>query len=176
MTGTIAVLTTVFALGVQVPEQQQQQQQQQQQAPPAKPAPPSAAQADAAKAVTFTGCVIAAPDREDSFQLVQAAPDPATPVGTSGAPAAWAVPAYLLLGGSVSAEHLGKTVEIVGTIDAAPAPAAPAPVQADPKKAGDTTSRTQQEAPAAGQLQVQSLKIVAATCTPKQKDQQAKGK
>lgn len=165
MTGTFVVLTTVFALGLQV----------QQQAPPVKPAPPSA-EADAAKTVTFTGCVIAAPDREDSFQLVQAAPDPAKPVGTSGAPApaVWAVPAYLLLGGNVGAEHVAKTVEIVGTIDAAPAPAAAA--QADPKKTGDTTSRTPQEAPAVGQLQVQSVKIVAPTCTPKQKDQQARDK
>lgn len=167
MTGMFVILTTVLAVGLQAPQQQQQQQQQQ--APPAKPAPPSAAQADAAKAVTFTGCVIAAPDREDSFQLVPAAPDPAKPVGTSGTAPAWAVPAYLLLGGNVSAEHLTKTVEIVGTIDPAPAPAAPAPAQSDPKKAGDTTSRAQNAPPAPGQLHVQSVKVIADTCTPRQK-------
>jgi hypothetical protein len=157
MTATL-ILTAALALGVQ-----QQQQQQQQTPPPAAPVPAAAAQkADAPAAVMFTGCVIAAPDREDSFQLVPAEPDPARPVGTSGAPSpAWTVPAFLLLGGNVTAEHLSKTVEITGTIDPAPAPAA------DPKKTGDTTQRTGQAAAPVAQLQVQSVKIVAATCTPK---------
>lgn len=128
------------------------------------PAPP--AQADAAKTVMFTGCVIAALDREDSFQLVPAEPDPARPVGTSGVSPAWTVPAYLLLGGTVSfAEHLNKTVEVTGTLDAAGA----APV-ADPKKTGDTTQRTGQAAAPVAQIHVQSAKVVAATCTPKKTD------
>ena len=137
MTATL-ILTAALALGVQQ-------------------------QADPAKTVMLTGCVITAPDREDSFQLVPAEPDPARPVGTSGSPSpAWTVPAYLLLGGSITAEHVSKTVEITGTIDPAPAPAV-----ADPKKTGDTTQRTQQAAAPIAQFQVQHVKIVAATCTPK---------
>jgi hypothetical protein len=166
MTVAFVVLTAALALGLQMPQQQ----------PPAKPAPPSAAQ-DAPKVVMFTGCVIAAPDREDSFHLVQSVPDPAKPVGTTGSPAVvWTVPAFLLLGGQVSAEHLSRTVEISGTIDAAPAPEAAAVAQPDPKKPGDTTSRTQQTAPAIGQLHVQSVKVIAQNCTPKQKDQQSRDK
>ena len=163
MTATL-VLTAALALGVQ---------QQQQQAPPPPTPAPAAQKAEAPKAVMLTGCVIAAPDREDSFQLVPAEPDPARPVGTSGAPSpAWTVPAYLLLGGNVTAEHVSKTVEITGTIDPAPAPADAA---ADPKKTGDTTQRTQPAAAPVAQFQVQNVKIVAATCTPK-KAADAKGK
>ena len=159
MTATF-VMTVALALGIQT----------QQQAPPAPPVP-AAQQADAAKTVMLTGCVIAAPDREDSFQLVPAEADPARPVGTSGSPSpAWTVPAYLLLGGNISAEHLSKTIEITGTIDPAPAPTEP-----DPKKTGDTTQRTQQAAAPIAQFHVQNVKVVAATCTPK-KAVQAKGK
>lgn len=174
MTATL-VITAALALGVQ------QGQQQQQQTPPPPPvqaapaAPASAAQqADAARAVIFTGCVVAAPNREDSFHLVPAEADPARPVGTSGAPPAWTVPAYLLLGGNVTAEHLNKTIEITGTIDPAPAPAPAGAPTADPKKSGDTTSRTQDAAAAVAQMHVQSVKVVAATCTPKKQAEAGK--
>ena len=159
MTGPIVILTAVLALGVQA-------QQQQTPPPPAVPVP-APQQADAAKAVMFTGCVVAAVDREDTFQLVPAEPDPARPVGTSGTTPAWTVPAYLLLGGTISfAEHANKLVEITGTIE--PAGAVPA---ADPKKAGDTTQRAAQDAAPVARLHVQSAKVVAATCTPKKQPQ-----
>ena len=147
MTATIVMTAAALVLGVsQAPQQQQQ--------------------AEAPKAVMFTGCVIAAPDREDHFQLVPAEPDAARPVGTSGTTPAWTVPAYLLLGGSINAEHLNKTVEVTGTIDPAPAPATQP--QPDPKKTGDTTQRTQAAAaPAVAQMHVQSVKVVAASCTPR---------
>jgi hypothetical protein len=149
------VMTAALAFG------QVAQQQQQQQAPPPPPVP-AAQKAEAPKPVMFTGCVIAAPDREDHFQLVPATPDAARPIGTSGTSPAWTVPAYLLLGGNISAEHLSKTVEVTGTIDPAPAPAA-----ADPKRTGDTTSRTEPPPAAVAQLHVQTVKIVNATCTPR---------
>ena len=152
MTATL-VMTAALALGVQVPAQQQ---------------------ADAPKPVMLTGCVIAAPDREDSFQLVPAEVDPARAVGTSGSPSpAWTVPAYLLLGGNVNAEHVMKTVEITGTIDVAPAP-----TDVAPKKTGDTTSRTPQApAPAPiAQMHVQVVRVVAPTCTPKKAAAPAKVK
>lgn len=122
-----------------------------------------APQADAARSVILTGCVIAAADREDSFQLVPAESEPGRPVGTSGAAPVWPVSAYLLLGGTVSfAEHLNKTVEITGTIEPPGAPAEP-----DPKKTGDTTQRAQQAAAPIARLTVQSAKVVAGTCTPR---------
>ena len=113
--------------------------------------------------VIFTGCVVAAADREDHFQLVPAEPGAARPVGTSGTSPAWTVPAYLLLGGSINAEHVNKTVEVTGTIDPAPAPAA----QPDPKRTGDTTARTQPAPAAIAQMHVQAVKVVAASCTPR---------
>ena len=143
MTAALVILATALAVSQQTPQRPAQQ-------------------ADPAKTMMFTGCVIAAPDREDSFQLVAAEPEPGRPVGTSGTSPAWTVPAYLLLGGVVSAEHLLKTVEIVGTVDPAPAPAEP-----DPKKTGDTTARTQQAAAPMAQMHVQTVKVVASTCTPK---------
>jgi hypothetical protein len=168
MTATL-VIAAALALGMQA-------QQQQQQPPPAAPVAAAQQQADAPKAVMFTGCVIAAPDREDSFQLVPAEADAARAVGTSGsASPAWTVPAYLLLGGNVNAEHLMKTVEITGTIDVAPAPTEAA-APAAPKKTGDTTSRTQQAAAPMAQMHVQAVKVVAASCTPKKAAAQAKDK
>ena len=133
-----------------------------QQAPPTAAVPAqTAAQADARKLMTLTGCVIAAPDREDILQLVAAEPEPSRPVGTTGASPAWTVPSYLLLGGMVRfAEHANRTVEITGVLE-------PADPSADPKTAGDTTSRTTQTAPVPARLQVQSAKVVASTCTPK---------
>lgn len=146
MTGPSVILTAVLALGAQTPPQRQ---------------------AEAARPVMFTGCVVAAVDREDTFQLVPAEPDPARPAGTTGATPPWAVPAYLLLGGTISfAEHADKLVEITGTIE--PPGAAPAP---DPKKAGDTTQRAAQDAPPVARLHVQSAKVVAATCRPKKQPQ-----
>lgn len=170
---SIVILTTAVALGFTAPlqqEPQQQQQQQQQQAPPpaAKPDAPAATQADA-KTVILTGCVIASANREDTFELVAAEADPAKPVGTSGAAPVWTVPAYRLLGGIVSAEHVTKTVEITGTIDPAGAPVAP-----DPAKTGDTTQRAGQDAAPIAQLHVQNAKVVSDTCTPKQAKAQNK--
>jgi len=138
---------------------------QDQQAPPRPPvvSPAQAKpQVDPAKTITLTGCAVAAVDREDTLQLVPAEPEPGRPVGTTGASPAWTVPAYLLLGGSISfAEHHNKTVEITGILDPAPDAAE------DPKKTGDTTTRTAQTPPAPVRLQVQSAKVVAATCTPR---------
>ena len=134
-----------------------------QQAPPtsAAQARTAVAQDDASKPMTLTGCVIVAPDREDILQLVAAQPEPSRPVGTSGASPAWTVPSYLLLGGMVRfAEHANRTVEITGVLE-------PADPSADPKTAGDTTSRTAQTAPVPARLQVQSAKVVASTCTPR---------
>lgn len=120
-----------------------------------QPAPPQPLQP---ASVTLTGCVVSA-DAEDTFKLVPAEPDPSLPVGTSGTTPGWAVPGYLLTGGTVSfAEHANKTVEVTGTIDATSAPAAP-PV-------GDTTQRATQ-APALARLAVQTAKVIAETCTPR---------
>jgi len=123
------------------------------------PASAPAAQArDAATTVTLTGCVVPA-DTEDTFQLVPAQPEPARPVGTSGTSPAWTVPAYLLLGGTISfAEHANKTVEITATLEPAGAPA---------PSTGDTTSRTAAADAAVPHLHVQSAKVVASTCTPR---------
>lgn len=141
MTAFIVMLAAAMSLGFQAP----------------------APQADAAKPVILTGCVVAAADREDAFQLVPAESEPGRPVGTSGTPPVWTVPAYLLLGGTVSfAEHMNKTVEVTGTIE----PAGTA-VPPDPKKTGDTTQRTQQAAAPIARLHVQSAKVVASTCTPR---------
>lgn len=130
--------------------------------PPQAPAATPAAQADARKPITLTGCVVAATDREDTLQLVAAEPEPGRPVGTTGASPAWTVPSYLLLGGMVRfSEHANRTVEITGILE----PAVEAP--ADPKKTGDTTSRAAPPAPPAARLQVQHAKVVASTCTPK---------
>ncbi len=163
---TIVILATALALGFTAAPQQGQQQAT---PPAATPATPMAAQADAAKSVIFTGCVVASANREDTFELVPAEPDPARPVGTSGAAPVWTVPAYRLLGGIVSAEHLNKTVEITGTLDAPGAP-----VEPDPARTGDTTQRAQQAAAPIAQLQVQNAKIVADKCTPKQANAQNK--
>ena len=131
-----------------------------QQAPPTT-AGRAQAQADARKPITLTGCVIVAPDREDILQLVAAEPERGRTVGTSGVSPAWTVPSYLLLGGIVRfAEHANRTVEITGVLE-------PADPSADPKTAGDTTSRTAQTAPAPARLQVQDAKVVASTCTPR---------
>ena len=135
------------------------------QAPPRPPvvSPAQAKpQVDPAKAITLTGCAVAAIDREDTLQLVPAEPEPGRPVGTAGTSPAWTVPAFLLLGGAISfAEHHNKTVEITGILEP------PTEAPEDPKKAGDTTMRTAQTPPAPARLQVQSAKVIASTCTPK---------
>jgi hypothetical protein len=126
-------------------------QQAQQPAPLPQPQQPAS--------VTLTGCVVSA-EAEDTFKLVPAEPDPSRPVGTSGTTPAWAVPGYLLTGGTVSfAEHANKTVEVTGTIDPTLAPAAP-PV-------GDTTQRTAPQPLALARLSVQTAKVIADTCTPR---------
>jgi hypothetical protein len=132
-------------------------------APPSQaPAAAQAAQADARKPITLTGCVVAATDREDTLQLVAAEPEPGRAVGTAGISPAWTVPSYLLLGGIVRfSEHANRTVEITGVLEP------PVDAPADPKKTGDTTSRTAPPAPAVARLQVQHAKVVASTCTPK---------
>jgi hypothetical protein len=133
------------------------------------PPPQTPQQPDPDKAVILTGCVVPAAGIEDTFQLVPAEPEPGRPVGTAGTTPAWAVPLYLLMGGTITAEHLNKTVEVTGTIEPPGAP----PVE-DPKKTGDTTMRTGQTAAPAARLQVTSAKIVAATCTPRKDDGQDK--
>lgn len=136
-----------------------------QQAPP-RPRPAAPVQPAAANTITLTGCAVASVDREDTLQLVAAEPDKARPVGTAGVSPAWTVPAYLLLGGMVSfAEHANKTVEITGTLETT----AEAP---DSRRQTTTTTTAAIAAPA--RLRVQSAKVVAATCTPKQPKQQKK--
>lgn len=150
MTAIPVILTAALAFGVQVP-------------------PPSQQQPDSEKAVILTGCVVSAPEIEDMFQLVPAEPERGRPVGTTGTSPAWTVPLYLLVGGSITAEHLNKTVEVTGTIQPPGAP-----VVVDPKKTGDTTMRTGQAAAPAARLQVQAAKVVAATCTPRKADRQSR--
>ncbi|HEX6324103.1 MAG TPA: hypothetical protein VFZ36_10295 [Vicinamibacterales bacterium] len=146
MTAIPVILAGALALGIQAPPQSQQD-----------------------TAVILTGCVVPAPEIEDTFQLVPAEPEPGRPVGTAGTSPAWTVPLYLLVGGSITAEHLNKTVEVTGTIQPPGAP-----VVVDPKKTGDTTMRTGQAAAPAARLQVRTAKVVAATCTPRKSDRQAK--
>lgn len=148
MTAISAILTAALAFGIQTP-------------------PPSQQQPDADKAIILTGCVVPAAGVEDMFQLVPAEPERGRPVGTAGTSPAWTVPLYLLVGGSITAEHLNKTVEVTGTIQPPGAP-----VVEDPKKTGDTTMRTGQASAPAARLQVQAVKIVAATCTPRKQDRQ----
>jgi hypothetical protein len=138
-----------------------------QQAPPRpRPATPVQSAAVAPNTITLTGCAVPSVDREDTLQLVAAEPDKARPVGTAGVSPAWTVPAYLLLGGMVSfAEHANKTVEITGTLETT----AEAP---DPRRQSTTTTAAAIAAPA--RLHVQSAKVIAATCTPKQPRQQKK--
>lgn len=118
---------------------------------------------EAPKPIILTGCVVPALDHEDMLQLVPAETDPSRPVGTAGPAPVWTVPAYLLLGGSLtSGVHANKTVEITGILD-------PVVEPVEPRRAGDTTSRTAAPpAPAPARLQVQSAKVIAATCTPRQ--------
>jgi hypothetical protein len=148
MTAIPVILTAALAYGVQTP-------------------PPSQQQPDPDKAVILTGCVVPATGLEDMFQLVPAEPERGRPVGTAGTSPAWTVPLYLLVGGSITAEHLNKTVEVTGTIQPPGAPAVE-----DPKRTGDTTMRTGQAAAPAARLQVQAAKVVAATCTPRKADGQ----
>jgi len=162
MTAIPVILAGALALGVQAPPQSQQ--------PPPDPktkAPSAQARQDAA--VILTGCVVPAPDIEDTFQLVPAEPERGRPVGTAGTSPAWTVPLYLLVGGSITAEHLNKTVEVTGTIQPPGAP-----VIEDPKKTGDTTMRTGQAAAPAARLHVEAAKVVAAACTPRKAGGQAK--
>lgn len=157
MTATSVILTTALALGFQHFDLAQDG--------PTRvkgQAPLPQQEPDAAKAVILTGCVVPALEIEDTFQLVPAEPQRGRPIGTAGLSPAWTVPLYLLVGGSVTAEHLNKTVEVTGTIQPPGAP-----VIMDPKKTGDTTMRAGQAAAPAARLQVQAARIVAATCTPR---------
>jgi hypothetical protein len=147
MTAIPVILTAALAYGVQTPPPSPQQQP------------------DADTAIILTGCVVPATGLEDMFQLVPAEPERGRPVGTAGTSPAWTVPLYLLVGGSITAEHLNKTVEVTGTLQPPGAP-----VVVDPKQTGDTTTRTGQAAAPAVRLQVQAAKVVAATCTPRKAD------
>jgi hypothetical protein len=163
MTITSVILATALAIGVQpFGFAQAGPGNVEGQTPPPQSQQPPASKPDAT-AVTFTGCVVPAPDMEDTLRFVPAEPEPGRPVGTAGTSPAWTVPGFLLLGGVVNfAEHGNKTVEITGIIE--PPGAA---VEPDPKTGGDTTSRTGQAAAPMARLQVQSVKIVSATCTPR---------
>ena len=132
--------------------------------PPSTPPsqPPMQERESASKNVTVTGCLKAG-ESADSFMLSDLkfgkAGDKA--VGTSGAaPAAIASATSLKLPGSPSgtklSEHVGHTIEVTGTVSekSASAPAAPADPAARPS------------ASATPALDVRTVKMVSATCTP----------
>jgi hypothetical protein len=154
LTGTFLAATFAVGLAAQTPPQN----------PPPTPQsqPPMQEAKDAAKAITVTGCLKAG-DTAESYVLSDLkwgkAGDKA--VGTSGAgvPAAIASATSLKLTGSPSgaklSEHVGHTVEVSGSVsEKSSAPSAPA----DPASA--------RPASAAPSLNVRTVKMVSATCTP----------
>ena len=132
--------------------------------PPSQP--PMQESKDSAKTVTVTGCLKAG-DAADSFTLsdLKWSKDKAAgAVGTSGSgapPAAIASATTLKVipsGSTKLSEHVGHTVEVTGTIaDKMDRPTTP---PSDPAAARPSAS-------AAGpSLEVRTVKMVSATCTP----------
>ena len=130
--------------------------------PPSQP-PMQEARDSASKNITVTGCLKAG-DSADSFTLsdlkFKQDAKGGGAVGTSGSaapPAAIASATTLKVipsGSTKLSEHVGHTVEVTGTIaDKAAAPS-------DPAAARPSASS------AAPSLEVRSVKMVSATCTP----------
>ena len=153
LAGTFMAAAFAVGLAAQTPQN-----------PPSTPPsqPPMQERESASKNVTVTGCLKAG-ESADSFMLSDLkfgkAGDKA--VGTSGAaPAAIASATSLKLTGSPSgtklSEHVGHTIEVTGTVSekSASAPAAPADPAARPS------------ASATPALDVRTVKMVSATCTP----------
>ena len=153
-TGTCAAIVTVAtaALFAQTPAQQPPPP-----TPPQTPAPQTSAPSASANKITVTGCLKAAPAAPGD-----AAATPAGTTGTAGAsnakfiltgasatPAdAGSAPTYRLIANPTAlSEHVGKKLELVGTIDTTSTP--------DPK---DPSA-------AAPAFRVESGKILAATCS-----------
>jgi hypothetical protein len=155
LAGTFMAATFAVGLAAQTPQNPPS-------TPPSQP-PMQEARESASKNVTVTGCLKAG-ENPDSFMLSELkfgkASDKA--VGTSGAaPAAIASATSLKLTGSPSgtklSEHVGHTIEVTGTVaeKSASAPSAPADPAARPSSASATPA-----------LEVRSVKMVSATCTP----------
>lgn len=134
--------------------------------PPAQP-PMQEARDSASKNITVTGCLKAG-DSADSFMLSDLKWSKDTKgsgaVGTTGTaapPAAIASATSLKVipsGSTKLSEHVGHTVEVTGTIaDKADRPSA---APADPAAARPSASS------AVPSLEVRSVKMVSATCTP----------
>jgi hypothetical protein len=154
LAGTFMAATFAVGLAAQTPPQN----------PPSTPPsqPPAQEARDSAKNITVTGCLKAG-DSADSFMLSDLkwgkAGDKA--VGTSGAaPAAIASATSLKLTGSPSgtklSEHVGHTIEVTGSLaeKSASAPSAPADPAARPSSSATPA------------LDVRTVKMVSATCTP----------
>jgi hypothetical protein len=127
--------------------------------------PPMQESRGESKDVTVTGCLKAG-DSADSYQLsdLKFKQDKEKAVGTTGAPpAAIASASSLKLIGAPSAtklsEHVGHTIEVTGKVsDKAPS--------ASPGAPSDPASTRPQASSAAPSLEVKSVKMVSATCTP----------
>ncbi len=153
LAGTFMAATFAVGLAAQTPQN-----------PPSTPPsqPPMQERESASKNVTVTGCLKAG-ESADSFMLsdLKFGKPGDKAVGTSGAaPAAIASATSLKLTGSPSgtklSEHVGHTIEVTGTVSekSASAPAAPADPAARPS------------ASATPALDVRTVKMVSATCTP----------
>lgn len=153
LAGTFMAATFAVGLAAQTPQN-----------PPSTPPsqPPMQERESASKNITVTGCLKAG-ESADSFMLSDLkfgkAGDKA--VGTSGAaPAAIGSATSLKLTGSPSgtklSEHVGHTIEVTGTVSekSASAPAAPADPAARPSPSATPA------------LDVRTVKMVSATCTP----------
>jgi len=167
-TGTCAAIVTVAtaALFAQTPAQQPPPP-----TPPQTPAPQTSAPSASANKITVTGCLKAAPAAPGDAAATPAGTtgttgtDPAATAGTTGTagasnakfiltgasatPAdAGSAPTYRLIANPTAlSEHVGKKLELVGTIDTTSTP--------DPK---DPSA-------AAPAFRVESGKILAATCS-----------
>ena len=142
-TGTCLAAFCAATLSAQTPSQ-----------PPAS-APPQ----DTMKTVTATGCLRAG-EQPNTFVLsnVKWADKAAGATGTSGTAAPAAAGNSLKLvgaGASQLTEHIGKTVEVTGTIDKSPSAAAPPAGEPAPAKKDEPT------------LNVRTAKMVSSSCEAK---------
>jgi len=123
--------------------------------------PPMQETKDAAKTLTVTGCLKAG-DTPESFTLSDLKWKDDKAVGTSGATAPAAPPVAatsLKLIPSASTklgDHVGHTVEVIGTIGDKAAGSAAAP--SDPAARPSASAQTA--------LNVRNVRMVSATCTP----------
>jgi hypothetical protein len=157
LAGTFMAATFAVGLAAQTPQNPPS-------TPPSQP-PAQEARESASKNVTVTGCLKAG-DSADSFMLSDLKFGKPTDkaVGTTGAPAPAAIASATSLKltgsptGSKLSEHVGHTIEVTGTVSekSASAPTAPAdPAGARPSSASATPA-----------LEVRTVKMVSATCTP----------